>query len=91
MSLFSSWIEAIFIISLPNCEQYPPGQNDCTTDLYPVCASNGNTYGNLCAFCTEKSHFEFELSPKLCLILCKDRNQFMGLNGEFLRADQQPA
>ncbi|XP_022265021.1 ovomucoid-like [Canis lupus baileyi] len=74
MSLFSSWIEAIFIISLvfplysetslppiheilnvkPNCEKHPPGQNDCTTDLYPVCASNGNTYGNLCAFCTEK-------------------------------------
>uniref|UniRef100_A0ABI7YZJ5 Kazal-like domain-containing protein n=1 Tax=Felis catus TaxID=9685 RepID=A0ABI7YZJ5_FELCA len=73
MSLFSSWIKAIFIIalafplysetslapmpearSMPQCRPYSDEQVYCTREWDPICANNGKTYGNTCAFCREK-------------------------------------
>uniref|UniRef100_A0A8C8X5Q8 Kazal-like domain-containing protein n=1 Tax=Panthera leo TaxID=9689 RepID=A0A8C8X5Q8_PANLE len=69
MSLFSSWIKAIFIIALafplysgekmqeitaPQCRPYSDEQDYCTRESDPICANNGKTYGNICTFFREK-------------------------------------
>uniref|UniRef100_A0A452TGZ5 Double-headed protease inhibitor, submandibular gland n=1 Tax=Ursus maritimus TaxID=29073 RepID=A0A452TGZ5_URSMA len=52
------------IHQVSKCEEYDNPAQICTREYYPVCATNGKTYGNRCVFCLAmiESGNKFKLS-----------------------------